>query len=177
MKLRNFVAGAILTFVMESAFAVPVILDIKFDNFANETAFGMWTAAMAPSGADLLLDSSLVLDGIAYDVGASSPIGFGDGFVLPGDFAGEVGTFQFVWELAAGIYDFIITDAFGDGICCGEGNGGYRLSVAGVVVRSGGAFSDFESTRFTVVDVPEPGTLALMILGLFGVAARRRGQT
>ncbi|MFQ5489200.1 MAG: hypothetical protein ACE5GE_00650, partial [Phycisphaerae bacterium] len=42
-------------------------------------------------------------------------------------------------------YDFTIFDAFGDGICCGFGNGSYSVSFNGVIVGSGGSFGDSET--------------------------------
>ena len=87
MKSRNLVAGALLTLLMESALAVPVVLDITFDNFPEETAFGIWDAAMAPTDLDVLLDPFLFDGpplssnaGIAFDPFASSLVGNLDGY-------------------------------------------------------------------------------------------------
>ena len=43
-------------------------------------------------------------------------------------------------------YDFIINDTYGDGICCGYGNGSYSVTYNGVVVASGGSFASSETT-------------------------------
>ena len=47
--------------------------------------------------------------------------------------------------VGAGCYTFTINDSFGDGICCGYGQGGYTLTSQGAVLASGGEFSDTES--------------------------------
>ena len=47
--------------------------------------------------------------------------------------------------VGAGCYTFTINDSFGDGICCGYGQGGYTLTSQGAVLASGGEFNDTES--------------------------------
>jgi len=53
-------------------------------------------------------------------------------------------------ELADGCYDFIISDAYGDGICCSYGNGSYSLTSGGSTLASGGSFGSSETTNFCV---------------------------
>merc|ERR1712119_2080 len=47
-----------------------------------------------------------------------------------------------------------ITDAYGDGICCSYGNGGYKIMVDGTEVISGGDFGNSETETFTVSTAP-----------------------
>ena len=42
---------------------------------------------------------------------------------------------------------FTIFDSYGDGICCGEGQGSYTVTVDGVVVATGGDYDDEELTE------------------------------
>ena len=42
-------------------------------------------------------------------------------------------------------YDFIIKDAWDDGICCQQGNGSYNVSVNGKLIGSGGEFGSSET--------------------------------
>merc|ERR1712083_960967 len=51
-------------------------------------------------------------------------------------------------------YTFTITDAYGDGICCSYGSGGYVIKVDGTEVVSGGEFGDSETETFTVSASP-----------------------
>ena len=44
-----------------------------------------------------------------------------------------------------GCHSFTIYDSYGDGICCGYGNGSYSIVLNGVEVGSGGAFAYEES--------------------------------
>ena len=51
--------------------------------------------------------------------------------------------------LADGCYDFTINDTYGDGICCGYGNGSYAVTDdQGNTLASGGAFGSSETTNF-----------------------------
>jgi len=59
--------------------------------------------------------------------------------------------------LGSGSYNFTITDSYGDGICCSYGNGGYVISVAGVVVATGG---DIGSEKTEIIEACEDGTPA-----------------
>lgn len=53
--------------------------------------------------------------------------------------------------LAGGCYTFSIADTFGDGICCGYGNGSYTVvDEAGNLLASGGQFGSGENTPFCV---------------------------
>lgn len=51
--------------------------------------------------------------------------------------------------LAPGCYDFVISDDYGDGICCAYGNGSYSVSdAAGTSLAAGGTFTNSETTNF-----------------------------
>lgn len=53
--------------------------------------------------------------------------------------------------LDSGCYSFTIYDAYGDGICCGYGNGNYELfDNDGVSIVDGGEFGNAESTDFCI---------------------------
>ncbi|NND93957.1 MAG: T9SS type A sorting domain-containing protein [Flavobacteriales bacterium] len=59
--------------------------------------------------------------------------------------------------LLDGCYDFNIFDSFGDGMCCGFGNGSYSLQKAdGTILASGGAFEASESTNFCIEGEIDP---------------------
>ncbi|AXG69098.1 PII-type proteinase [Kordia sp. SMS9] len=51
-----------------------------------------------------------------------------------------------------GCYDFTITDAYGDGICCAYGNGSFTLTNnnTGATLASGGSFTTSDTTNFCV---------------------------
>ena len=59
--------------------------------------------------------------------------------------------------LEDGCYDFIINDSYGDGICCGFGNGSYTVTVDGSTIASGASFGSSETTNFCLGDVPCEG--------------------
>jgi len=56
--------------------------------------------------------------------------------------------------LASDEYTFTITDAYGDGICCSYGQGGYVIKVDGTEVVNGGEFGDSTTETFTVNGSP-----------------------
>merc|ERR1711884_946324 len=69
------------------------------------------------------------------------------------------------WKcFSSGSYKFTITDAYGDGICCSYGNGGYSVKVDDKEVASGGQFGSSETKTFDVGSstptTPPPSTSA-----------------
>ncbi len=57
--------------------------------------------------------------------------------------------------LENGCYDFVINDSYGDGICCGYGNGSYSLAdESGAVLVSGGSFGSSETKAFCINSTP-----------------------
>ncbi len=60
--------------------------------------------------------------------------------------------------LVDGCYDFTIFDSYGDGICCGYGNGSYSVTDgSGNVLASGGQFGSSETTNFCFNGAPVLG--------------------
>jgi hypothetical protein len=102
-------------------------LTLNFDDFAAETSWQLTD-----------------LDGTLIDSDG--------GFSSADDFTTNVEDFC----LDPGCYEFTIFDSFGDGICCGFGNGSYSLTDSdGNVIGSGGAFGDSETTLFCTDPGPD----------------------
>ena len=59
--------------------------------------------------------------------------------------------------LVDGCYDFTIYDSYGDGICCGYGNGSYEVTNGATVLASGGEFAFSETTNFCLGGGGIPG--------------------
>lgn len=95
-----------------------VTISLTTDNFANETSW------------DLVNNST----GIVAATG--------------GNYSNNQTITQTVVLTPNDCYTFTIYDAFGDGICCAEGQGSYSLSIGGEIIVSGGAFTTKESTSF-----------------------------
>ncbi len=71
-----------------------------------------------------------------------------------GPYTSQFTTFVETLCVPVGCYDFTIDDSFGDGICCGFGNGSYTLEDAeGNILVSGGEFNSSETTAFCI-DAP-----------------------
>ncbi|MCI4651300.1 M12 family metallo-peptidase [Phaeodactylibacter sp.] len=85
-----------------------------------------------------------------------------------GPYSGAGSTVVEVNCLNDGCYEFNIFDSYGDGICCGFGNGSYVLEDAsGTVLASGGSFQSSETTPFCLSSTP---TLAASISGTTDVS-------
>lgn len=67
-----------------------------------------------------------------------------------GPYSSAGSTISETFCLVDGCYDFQINDSYGDGICCGYGQGSYDISVGGQSVASGGAFGSVEVANFCV---------------------------
>lgn len=103
-----------------------VTLSITFDNYPEETA---WTLTNN--------SGQTVASGGTYGSQA-------DGSTLNSS----------VGCLDEGCYNFTITDAYGDGICCSYGNGLYTLTNTdtGATLASGGSFTSSETTNFCLTN-------------------------
>lgn len=171
MQLKSKILSSLIALMFAVSAKASFVLDITFDDFPNETYFGLWETSEY---------SDDLFAGIAYDVSASSPIGYGDGYVLQGDFAGEApGPWQFVWDLAPGSYIFEMFDSYGDGLCCSYGNGGYMLSIDGETIAEGDVFEESEITMFTIqdsVDVVPASAPSVLALLAFCMIALRLGR-
>jgi|TARA_B100000959_G_scaffold142669_3_gene149769 hypothetical protein len=67
-----------------------------------------------------------------------------------GPYSEAGGLVEFSATLMPGDYVWTIYDQYGDGICCGFGNGSYELMLDGETIANGGNFGGIESVNFTV---------------------------
>ncbi len=123
-------------------FANNVTLTIQLDNYPEETSWDIRDA-----------NGNVVANGGTYG-------NFADGATVVENIC-----------LPDGCFDFNIYDSYGDGICCGYGNGSYTLTkdADGSVLASGGSFGSSETTNFCVIldDEPEPDCINLTLTILF----------
>lgn len=61
-----------------------------------------------------------------------------------------------------GCYTFNIYDSYGDGICCSEGYGSYRVKSGGVTIITGGEFQSFAGHAFKIEDPAFPLPVELL---------------
>lgn len=59
-------------------------------------------------------------------------------------------SFETNWCLPDGDYQFVIYDAYADGICCNYGNGSYALSANGALIFQGGTFGASQTVNFSL---------------------------
>ena len=126
LSINNSFAQCVFTPCAEGD--IEVHIQITTDNFGGETSWRIFdnTAGTNCGG------------------GSSTPCG--TGWVL-------LDNTTYDWNLcypAGNNLDFVIYDAFGDGICCGFGTGSYTADICGSIVASGGSFGCSETTNFTL---------------------------
>ncbi len=98
-----------------------VNLNLVLDNYASETT---WS---------IVSNGTTYLSGGPYTDGTNGQVVL-DSVCLPN-----------------GCYDFIINDSYGDGICCGYGNGSYTLTDGNNnLIATGGDFDSSETVNFCV---------------------------
>ncbi len=119
------------------------------------TATGSYEVLNTSPCTDNELTLTIVLDN--YPGETSWEVLDGGGAVVAssnGTYAGYANGSTVVEDLCIpnGCYDFVIYDSYGDGICCGYGNGSYDLveDATGTSLASGGAFGYSETTNFCV---------------------------
>ncbi|MEJ2912128.1 endonuclease [Pseudoalteromonas sp. C12FD-1] len=59
--------------------------------------------------------------------------------------------------LTDGAYTLVISDSYGDGMCCNVGNGNYVLTQGSTTLASGASFNNTESTTFELGDSGDTG--------------------
>jgi hypothetical protein len=68
-----------------------------------------------------------------------------------GSYNTEGGTTVVTRNITAGIYTFIMTDSFGDGICCEQGSGSFKIFVDGeTAISNNGEFLESVQETFDV---------------------------
>ncbi|KAH8063076.1 serine-type endopeptidase [Aureococcus anophagefferens] len=82
-----------------------------------------------------------------------APAGCVDEGVLKGGPYGEVSHKYDVVvseQVCVGVtYEFKVLDSFGDGMCCGQGEGGFELALEGTTIHAGGQFGSEDVFEFT----------------------------
>ena len=72
--------------------------------------------------------------------------------IIPGELIDLATLYTWDLDIPSGGYVFTIYDTFGDGICCGFGEGYYRLILNGTEIATGGEFDASESVTFNTSD-------------------------
>ncbi|MFK7774362.1 MAG: S8 family serine peptidase [Saprospiraceae bacterium] len=79
----------------------------------------------------------------------------GNEIVTGGGYSQQATNYSTVACVPFGCMDFVIYDSYGDGICCGFGQGSYQVvGPAGQTLASGGQFGFSESTNFCLQSAP-----------------------
>ncbi len=118
--------------------ADTLVVEIRTDNYGNETYWALLNEV-----------GEIVAEGGNAGVGLSN-IGVGAG--SPPSDAGAYGNNQTITTevvVPEGCFNLVVTDYWGDGVCCSYGNGYYKLSDSqGNVLLEGGSFGDRVDNAF-----------------------------
>ena len=74
----------------------------------------------------------------------------GGTLIASGDSYSGMTSFETKWCLPDGNYQFVIFDAYSDGICCNYGNGSYKLSSGATTIFEGGSFGASQAVNFSL---------------------------
>jgi hypothetical protein len=97
---------------------------------------------------------SLTTDNFGYETSFELINEFTGGTRSAGGLYSSSMTFNEIICLDNGRYTFTISDSYGDGICCENGNGNYQVKLESQVIKQGGEFGESETFSF---DVGPPG--------------------
>ncbi len=79
----------------------------------------------------------------------------GNEIVTGGGYSEQATNYSDIVCVPYGCMDFVIYDSYGDGICCGYGQGSYEVvGPAGEILASGGQFGSSETTNFCLQSAP-----------------------
>jgi len=99
----------------------------------------------------ILLTFSLTTDKFGYETSFTLVNDYNGGIRRMGGSYPSSSTIHEVTCLTEGRYIFTIFDSYGDGICCGEqGNGSYKLTLGGNIIREGNEFGKLDKVIFDV---------------------------
>lgn len=120
---------------LEEAACTPIIVETRMDKFPDDIS---WTFVLQEDDNMVVYGSNPVYDGSQAYQTVSTTV------CLPYDPYGD-GT--------GAIYKFIIVDKYGDGLCCGQGDGMYRLldGGGGEVFKGGQEFQKTQEHLFRLV--------------------------
>ena len=156
-------AGVAVAAVGSAASAELVNVTFQYDNYPSESAWYI-------TDSNGLMVASEVAWGSANPGSAGGFLSSSWGNAGPG----STGYTTVFMDLAAGTYNVLMTDSYGDGWNdttwggATDGSNAFTNNTTGEVV----AFSSGASATATITVVPAPGALAL--LGLAGLATRRK---
>merc|ERR1712174_33767 len=96
---------------------------------------------VAPNGCEMFI-ITLNTDSYGYETSFTLVNDHTGGTRLAGGLYASSKSFDEVTCLNNGRYIFTISDEHGDGMCCGNGQGSYKLTLGGEVVKEGGDFGE-----------------------------------
>ena len=120
---------------------------ITDENTANNTASESFSV-LAGGGSTITVNTTT--DNYGYETNWTLVNSSGAVILTGGSYDNNTSYTVDATCVADDCYTFTITDDYGDGICCSQGNGFYEILVDGVVSTSGGEFTTTETFDFCI---------------------------
>ncbi|MFK7886861.1 MAG: hypothetical protein AB8G16_08345, partial [Gammaproteobacteria bacterium] len=136
MNYKKLVGLSLSALMASSVYADRISVELIFDNYPEDINF-----SLQRDGSGLPFDPAL-----SSAEGSAAGDSWGN---FPNALAGQ--SHSYVWDLPYGDYEFVITDAYGDGMCCNEGEGNYIIRQNEELLYAGsGSFGSGENFTFSI---------------------------
>jgi hypothetical protein len=148
VSLRNLQGNILKAYEIQNATGIPVF-DISFDSYLGETEEPTQSPTVFTPCAGMEVEIKVETDSNPNEIAWTLVNKCGVENTLRSPLYSLSNKMQSTTAcLPIGMYQFSITDTFGDGLCCTSGRGSYEIRVNGALVHTGGKYFKLETKTF-----------------------------